>query len=144
MEEKKLSFGENFRKYLISYIITFSIAVVVGVVVFLLVFFLGPNNMKFIGALDGLTIGTLVLLGGAGLMFIARQGMFDSLTYGFNQMTTAIFNKKANRYNDFHGYLQDKRVRRAGSPSYPIAVLFASIPFAIATIVMFILSKTLF
>ena len=144
MNNQEKGFINNFRRYFVHYLVTFIISLVVGALIFLLVFFFGPNQNTFIGALDGLTIAFLCLLGVSGLGFIANQGMFDSFTYGFNQVTTSWFNKKANKYNDYLGYLEKKKVSRASSPRYYMGILFSSIPFFIATIVMFILSKTIF
>lgn len=134
----------SFRKHFVAYLVTFIIATVIGVAIFLLIFFLGPSKMTIIGALDGVTIASLVALGIAGLAFVANQGMFDSLTYGFGQLTTAMFNKKANKYNDYTAYLDKKRVVRANSAKFFMAILFASIPFVIATLILFILTRTLF
>lgn len=144
MEKKNNKFILNFKKYFISYLISFIIGIFVGAIIFVLMFFAGPNVMTFVGALDGLSVATLSLLGVGGLMFVAHEGMFDSLTYGFNQLTTSMFNKKANRYNDYPTYLENKRTSRKSSANYFASILFSSIPYLIATIIMFILSKTLF
>ena len=144
MENKENKFVLSFRKHFVAYLVTFIVTVVIGVAIFLLVFFLGSNKMNIVGALDGVTIASLAALGVAGLAFVANQGMFDSLTYGVGQLTTAMFNKKANKYNDYTAYLDKKRVVRANSAKYSVAILFASNPFVIATIVLFILTKTLF
>ena len=144
MNNQEKGFLNNFRKYFVAYLVTFIISFVVGAIIFLLVFLLGPNQMTFIGALDGLTIAFLCLLGISGLGFVTNQGMFDSLSYGVSQVATSMFHKQANKMNDYQGYLEKKRMIRASSPNYYMAILFSSIPYLIATIVMFILSKTLF
>ena len=141
MNNSENKFVANFRKFFVAYLWTFIISIVVGITVFLLLFFLGPNQISMIGALDGSTIAALALLGIGGLAFIANQGMFDSFSYGFGQLGSAIFAKKANKYNDYQGYLEKKRAIRASSPKYFMAILFASIPYLIATLILFIISK---
>ena len=141
MENKENKFVSSFRKYFKAYLITFIVTIVIASAIFLLMFFFAPNKMSFYGAFNGLTVASFIILGVAGLVFVANEGMFDSLTYGANQLATAMFNKKANKYNDYNGYLEKKKEARIHSPRYHMAILFASIPFVIATIVMFIIYK---
>ena len=127
----------NFKKFLAYYLIAFGIAIVVGLIPFFLVFFINGS------ALDGVTLATVITLGLGGLMFVAHEGFFDIFAYGFKQMGTAMFSKKANANNDFPGYKEIKRTKREEGPKIFLSVLAAGLLFLIALIVLKIVFFTL-
>lgn len=130
----------NIKKYLKAYIISFMISILVGIAIFSLYFFI--KGQTLIEAVNASTIAFVVLLGAGLLALVARLGMFDSFSYGFNQLTSAMFAKKANKYNDFSSYREDKRTKREASPSICYVIILASIIFGIATLVLFIILKS--
>ena len=127
----------NFKKFLAYYLIAFGIAIVVGLIPFFLLFFINGS------ALDGVTLATVITLGLGGLMFVAHEGFFDIFAYGFKQMGTAMFSKKANANNDFPGYKESKRTKREEGPKIFLSVLAAGLLFLIALIVLKIVFFTL-
>lgn len=133
-------FTENFVKYLKAYLLTAFIAFVIGVITFLLVFFFKEKSLS--NAIDGCTIAFVGLLGVGGLMWLAELGSFDSLAYGFKQLFTTQFAKKANKYNDYAGYLQEKKAVRAHSPHLYFAFIFTSLIFGIALAILEIILHT--
>ena len=127
-------FSENFKKNLTTYIVTTIIAFLVGVAVFLLYFFLTYKDLY--SAVNASFITSAVLLGGGLLIWVSEQGTFDSLVYGFKQMFTFTFNKKANKLNDYGAYKQEKNAKRADAPKIFLCFIAASLIFIIALIVL--------
>ena len=135
-------FSENFKKYLPSYLLTIGISFLAGVVVFLLIFFLSKNKMTVVGALNSVAISAVILLSLGILSFVANAGTFDSMSYGFYQLGSSMFGKKANKYHDFNSYREEKNIKRKASANYYWAFIFASIPFVIASTVLLIIVET--
>ena len=133
-------FTMNFRKFLKIYLISFGISLFIGLTIFFIFFFV--NSQSIVAALNGATVAFVVLLAAGALAFVARNGMFDSLSYGFSQLFTSMFSKKANKYNDFNAYKDEKAQKRTSSPNIYLAVLLASLIFGIATLVLFIIIKS--
>ncbi len=124
----------NFRKYWKAYLISFIIALVVGMIPFLIVYF---NHLRgLLGAVDGCTVAMVVLLGIGGLMFVAYEGFFDFVSYGFKQMASSKFSKKANENNDFPGYKEAKREKRIERPKLFLSVLACGLLFLIVMIIL--------
>ena len=132
----------NFRKYLKAYLITFFVSLAIGVVIFSLFFFI--NSQTLIAATDGASVAFIVLISCGALAFVARQGMFDSFTYGFGQMFSSMFAKKANKMNDYHSYLDEKKAKREATPSLFLAIILAALIFGIIALVLFIIYKVKF
>ena len=130
-------FKDNFRSHLKAYIITGVIALIIGVVIFLLFYFLREKSLK--DAMDGCTIAFVSLFGCGALMWLANLGTFDLIAYGFKQLFTSAFAKKANKYNDYGGYLQDKRVSRSTSANLHYSFIFVSFLFGIALAILAII-----
>ena len=129
----------NVKKFWKVYLAALIISIIVGVVIFVIFFFV--NNQTIIAAVNGTTIAFVVLFACGILAFVARSGMFDSLSYGFNQMFSSMFAKKANKYNDFNAYKEDKITKRSSSPSVYIVIILASLLFAIAMLVLYIIIR---
>ena len=136
-------FTENFKKYLPQYFLVFFISFIAGATIFLLIFFLSKNKMTIAGALNSSAISFVILFSLGILAFVARCGTFDSMSYGFSQLTSSMFAKKANRHHDFNEYKEDKRMKRSVTPNTWVAILFSSIPFGVSIIVLEILIHAL-
>ena len=105
-----------------------------------------PEELIFLirgSALDGVALATVILLGFGGLLFVSYEGFFDIFAYGFKQLFTSRFSKKANENNDFPGYKVDKRTKREAAPKIFLSVLAAGVLFLIALIVLKIVFFTL-
>ena len=135
-------FSENLKKYLKAYLFTFVISFLFGALVFVLIFFLSKNKMTVVGALNSSAISAVILLSFGILAFVSSCGMFDSMTYGFSQLGSSMFAKKANRHHDFQSYREEKMAKRQASANYYVAILFASVPFVIAATVLLIIVET--
>ena len=129
-------FTESFKKYWMKYLIAFFISFLVGATIFLLLFFLSKNKMTLVGALNSSAISFVILFSFAILAFVGSTGMFDSLSYGFSQLGHSMFGKKANQLHDFNEYKQNKNAKRMVTPRFWVAMLFSSIPFGVAIIVL--------
>ena len=130
---------DNIRKFLKLYITTFVISIIIGVTIILLFYFL--QGQSIVSILNGATIAFVIFLSFGGLAFVTRQGMFDSLSYGFNQLFSSMFGKDANKYNDFNTYKDDKNSKRTSSPHLYLLFLLVGLIFAIVTAILFIVVK---
>lgn len=124
----------NFKKFWKIYVIWAAISLVAGTGIFLGFYFGQEASIR--GALNGTSFSGIILLGIAGLCFVAREGFFDIFAYGFKQMGAMIFTKDPNSLKDFPGYKEDKRnIRKFGSKYYVIIAL-AGLLFITAFIIL--------
>lgn len=133
-------FSENFKRYKWYYIIAGIIAFLLGSLAFLLFFFLVDKDM--ISAINGVTIAAVGLLAIGGFIWLSSQGAFDLLAYGFKQMFTSMFNKNANKYNDYADYHEQKNISRVSAPKTYFSFLFVGLLFAIALVILEIVYHT--
>ena len=127
-------FSDNFKRYRVHYLISGLIAFLLGSLAFLLFFFLVDQDLM--SAINGVTISMVALLAIGGLIWLSSQGAFDLLAYGFKQMFTSMFNKSANRYNDYAEYHDAKNTSRISAPRTYFAFLFVGVLFGIALAVL--------
>lgn len=133
-------FFGHIRIHFKAYLITFIVSLAIGLGIFFGFFF--GHTTRYIGALDGTGVAALALGGISALMWIGKLGAFDSMSYGFKQMFTSMFNRSANKYNDFATYKEDKNTqRKSGSKFYFVSLFVASL-FLIAFIVLEIVKST--
>ena len=125
---------DNFKKYFKQYLIAFVISMVIGAGLFLTLFFV--YGQKLLGALNGTGITFAVLIGVGTMVWVTRAGMFDSMSYGFNQMFSSMFSKSPNKYNDFVKYKEDRETKRRNSPNLYFSILLSGLLFAIAFVVL--------
>lgn len=129
------------RKNLRSYIFAVILSTVIGITIFLIYFVL--NKFTMYAAINGTSLSAVILLGIGGLMFVGSEGFFDVFAYGFKQLGTAMFGKKANEQNSFPDYKEQKRTIRENKPKFFISILFSGLIFLIAMIVVRIIELTL-
>ena len=120
------------------YIIASIISIIIGGGIFL-IFFLTRKTIYW--AIDGTSYAAVALISVAGLIWVAREGFFDIFSYGFRQLATTMFNKKANGYNDFRAYKEYKVETREKRSKYFISVAIVGCLFLIATIILHIIYK---
>ena len=121
----------DIRKHPLAYIIASLISIVFGFGVFCIFYFwLGQQSM--VGATNGTGVAGAILVFAFGLSWLARNGAFDTISYGFSQMFASMFNKQANRYNDMVDYKEQKNISRANSSMHHFAILFVGILYLLA------------
>ncbi len=125
---------DNFKKYFKQYLITFIVSMIIGAGLFLSLFFV--YGQKLLGALNGTGITFAVLIGAGTMVWVTRAGMFDSMSYGFNQMFSSMFSKNPNKYNDFVKYKEDRETKRRNSPNLYLSILLSGLLFAIAFVIL--------
>ena len=135
--------SENFKKYLKTYLLTFAISFLAGCGLFCLFFFLPKDSMTVVGALNASSIVGVILFSLGLLSFIANAGTFDSMSYGFYQLGSSMFGKKANKHHDFQAYKEEKIAKRKASANYFWPILISSVPFLIVTTVLLIIVETI-
>ena len=125
----------DIKKHPVSYIVATIVSIVVGFGVFCIFYFwLGQQSM--VGAINGTGVAGAVLISVFGLSWLARNGAFDTISYGFTQMFASMFNKEANRYNDMVEYKEQKNISRANSSMYHFAILLIGVLYLIAFAVL--------
>lgn len=133
----------DIRKHPLAYVITSIISLAIGFTIFAL-FYFWLNKFTIIGSINGTGIAGAVLVSFFGLAWLARQGAFDTLNYGFNQAFASMFNKQANKYNDMVEYKEQKNIRRAQSGLYYFSFLFVGLLHLIAFGALEIVLHTLY
>jgi hypothetical protein len=131
---------ENFKKYWKVYLIALAVSLFIGIAIFLIYFLVG--EMAMMAAINGSTLSCVILLGFGGLMFVTNEGFFDVFSYGFKQLFTSMFGRKANEDNNFAGYKEQNRIKRETSPKIYLSVLSSGIIFLIVMIVLRIVGFT--
>ena len=128
-------------KFKTTYIVTFIISSAIGVGIFLAYYFV--QNKSLIAELNGTGVAGAVLIGVGALCYVARLGAFDTFSYGFTQMFSSWFGKKANKYNDMNEYKNDKNQKRIASSKYYLVMMLVGLVFMIAFIALEIYKSTL-
>lgn len=132
----------NIKKYPKLYLVTLVIAIVIGFGI-LSIFYFWFGHQKIIGALNGTGIAGAVLVAFFGFGWLARNGAFDTISYGFTQMFSSMFGRKANKYNDMVDYKEQKSTKREAGPtayfSFLVVGLLYFIAFAVLEIVYHVL-----
>lgn len=118
------------------YIIAGIISLLLGTFIFILIFVILKK-----AALDGVSFAAVILLAAAGLIWVAREGFFDIFSYGFRQLGSTMFSKKANEYHDFAGYKEYKFSVREKRSKYYISVAIVGAIFLVATIILYLIYK---
>lgn len=121
----------SIKKHPTAFLVTTIISLVIGLTIFLL-FYILFGQYSMVGAINGTGVAAAILLAVFGLAFVSRNGAFDTLSYGFNQMFASMFGRKANKYNDMMEYKEDKMQKRETASLAYLCFLFVSILFFIA------------
>ena len=134
---------ESFKKHRTGFLIVTIVSLVIGITIFLLFFFV-IRSQTIVGAVDGAGVAGLALLAVFGLAWLSRAGAFDTISYGFGQMFTSMFARKANKYNDFADYKEQKNTKREVASLSYFCYLFVGILFLIAFGVLEIVYHSLY
>lgn len=133
-------FVDSIKKHRKAYLIYGLIDIVIGTTIFLVMYL--AINKTFIGAIDGTGVAGAILFALFVFVWLSRNGSFDTMSYGFSQLFSSMFGKKANKYNDFAGYKQDKNTKREIASYAYFMHLFVSLLFLIAFAVLEIIYHT--
>lgn len=134
MTDEELKERQKRKEDFISYSITAIIAFAVGGLIFILYFFL--NGHRFIDAVNGMALSSILLAGGAILTILARLGAFDTFAYGFRQLGHAMFSRNPRKFNNMVEYKQAKTEERKGKRKSYYPVLIVAALFIIALVVL--------
>lgn len=130
------------RKYWVVNLITFIISLVIFAGVFCAVFFTRPTK-NIIDAIDGATVGSIVVLLLGLLMLMAHLGTFDLFAFGFKQMGSMLFAKDARKEGHYQDYREAKTAKRENSAYIFISVIFAGLFCSISILVLEIIFHSL-
>ena len=121
----------DIKKHPISYVVATLVAFLVGFTFFAL-FYFWFGKFSIVGAINGTGVAGVVLVASFGLTWVSKEGAFDIVTYGFRQMFTSMFGHKANMYNDFVEYKEQKNIKREQAGLYYFSLLFVGLLHFIA------------
>ena len=122
------------RKYWLTNLITFLLSIAAGVGIFCAVYF--SRARSIMDAIDGATLGGLVVLLFGLLMMVSHFGAFDIFVFGFKQLFSLFFSKDPRKNGEFADYRNERTQKRDASSYNFIAVIFAGISLSIAIIVL--------
>ena len=125
------------RKYWLTNLITFLVSLAIGSGIFCIVFF--TSTRSIIDAINGATLGGLVVLLFGLLMMVSHFGAFDSFAFGFKQLFSLLFSKDPKKNGSFTDY-RDERTQKRDASSYNFfATILAGLLLSTAIIVFEIL-----
>ena len=134
----------KFKKDLKYYLIAGGITLGFSIGFFCLFFFLRAANFGY-GLLnwqDSLMIVGIIIFCAGALMWVGHEGFFDIFAYGFKQLGGAMFAKNATAYNDFPGYKEDKKIKRASSPKLFAVVMIIGAAILLAALLVYLIFKS--
>ena len=130
------------RKYWLANLITFIVSLMIFGGIFCAVYFTRPVK-SIVGAIDGATVGSIVVLVLGLLMLLAHLGTFDLFAFGFKQMGSMLFAKDARKEGHYQDYREDKIAKRSHSSFIFVSVIFAGILGLISIVVLQIIYNTM-
>lgn len=128
------------KKDLKYYFITGAVALGFAIGFFCLFFFLRADRVGYglVNWQDSLMIVGIIIFCAGALMWVAREGFFDIFAYGFKQLGNAMFTKQPSAYNDYPGYREVKKTKRASSPKLFLAVMIVGLVILLAALVIYL------
>lgn len=133
---------EQIRKHWITNLITFFVSLAIGVAIFLVMFL--TRGRTIVAAIDGVTVGGLVVLAMGLLYWLGFLGAFDFVAFGFKQFGTMLFSKDPRKAGHYPDYQEGRRQKRLNS-SYNFFIMMAvGLLILIALPILEIIYKTQF
>lgn len=123
------------RKHWVTNLVAAIISLGVFAGIFCWVFF-SRYNEQIVAAVDGATFGTMAVLLFGLLSWVAHLGAFDMVAFGFKQLFSSLFAKKANRDGQFPDYKQAKTEKRINSSYAFVSIIFVGLLCSISIIVL--------
>ena len=133
----------DIKKHPKSHVITAIIAALVGFG-FYCIFYFWLGKMSLVGAINGTGVAGAVLVASFVFTWLTRNGAFDTISYGFNQMFASMFGRQANKYNDMVDYKEQKNTKRESASMAHVAILTVGILYFIAFGVLEIVLHSLY
>ena len=133
---------QQIRKHWVTNLIAAIVSLAVFAGIFCWVFF-SRFNEEIIAAIDGATFGTMAVLLFGLLSWVAHLGAFDMVTFGFKQLFSSLFAKKANRDGEFPDYKEAKTEKRINSSYAFVSIIFTGLFCSISIIVLEIIFQIL-
>ena len=137
---QKIIEAQKRKELIIANIVAAVITFVIGAIIFVIYFFVMGH--RFIDAVNGSALTTILLFSATILSILARLGAFDTFAYGFLQLGHVMFSKNPRKYNSMADYKQAKYDARKEKRNYYIPMLIVTGLFAIALIVLEIIYHT--
>ena len=122
------------KKYWLTNLITFLVSLAVGAGIFCIVFFTRARSM--IDAIDGATLGGLIVLLFGLLMMVTHFGAFDFIVFGFKQLASSLFAKDPRRDGNLVDYKAMKAEKRSDASYNFVTMIFAGLLMLIAVLVL--------
>jgi len=133
---------EQIKKHWLTNLITFVISLAIGVAIFLVIFL--TRNRTIIAAIDGVTVGGLVVLAMGLLYWLGFLGAFDFVAFGFKQFGFILFAKDPRKAGYYHEYQEEKRQKRLNSSYNFFVMMLAGLLILIALPILYIIYKAQF
>ena len=133
---------QQVKKYWLANLIAFIISLLLFAGIFCAICF--TREVKnIIAAIDGSSVGTIVILSLGLLMWLSHLGTFDLFVFGFKQMGSMLFAKDARKDGHYADYRDDKMTKRSNSAYIFVSVIAAGLLCAISIVVLEIIFHAL-
>lgn len=127
-------------KYWKTNLIVFFVSLITGGGIFCLFFFLGERTL--LTAVNGATLGSVVVLLIGLLLLMSYLGAFDTFAFGFKQLGSMMFSKDPRKEGTYQEYRENKIEKRKSSSYYPVVIIIAGLLLSISIIVLEIIYHT--
>lgn len=124
----------RFKKFWKVYLATFIVSLAIGAGIFCAYFF--TNTRSLIFASNGAALSGVILVCLGGLCYVAYEGFFDFISYGFKQLFSSIFGRVPNENNDFPSYKEAKNTIRTKRSKYFVIICLTGLLYVIAFIIL--------
>lgn len=129
MEENKNKIQK--KKFIKTYIITSIVSAVIGFGIFSIFVFAAKNPLS-----DGFLGAAIILMCSGALCWVAHEGFFDFVSYGFKQLGSMMFSKEPNKNNSYQDYQAQKREIRKDSSKYFVCIMIVGLLYFLGVIII--------
>lgn len=140
MDEKLIAKQKQKEKIIFNLVVSL-VTFAIGSIIFIIYFF--AMGHRFIDAVNGATLTTIILFSMSILSLLARLGAFDTFAYGFMQVGAMMFSNNPRKYNSMSDYKQAKSEKRKEKLKVYIPMLIVTFLFVIAVVVLEIIYHTI-
>ena len=131
------------KKFTKTYVITSIVSFVVSAGIFCMIvfWFKGPlpetGTYAFYKQLsDGASVTGIIVFSVGALSWVGKQGFFDFASFGFKQLGTMLFNKKAKTQYTYEEYLVNKQEGRKDTSNFFIPIMIVGFMFLLAAVII--------
>ncbi len=130
------------KKTVIKYLVTFGVALAVSILIICMSNIGSVDSMaeKYKILANAFTIPGVILACFSGLLWVASDGFFDSITYSFSRIGGMFIPMFKSKHETFYDYKQRKKDKRAekGSESFWF-LFFVGLAFILISVIFIIL-----